>query len=254
MARFKSTVTDKGAEIWTRFTAEGRQLVLTHAAVGDGVAQVSPNTLSDLVNPIQVNAQIGEKTYVESVPPYMKIPVQVTNAGLTTKEYVREVATFALDESGKRFMFSYSWLDGEDSDNVLPPCSFLDHLSVEDEGDTIHIHDIAIVATTQENSSVVVEVGGGYNVTTSQMIAYAAPVVHGHDASEVTESTGENVESAQRRQDYDISAIKEQLDTGFTGTAVTHNFTSSQLSQWKGYDGTGLPEGILDVAANRLYL
>lgn len=254
MARYKATVTDKGAEIWTRFTAEGRQLVLTHAAVGDGVAEVSPNTLSDLVNPIQVNAQIGEKTYVESVPPYMKIPVQVTNAGLTKNEYVREIATYALDEGGNPFMFSYSWLDGEDSDNVLPPCSFLGHESVEDEGDTIHIHDVAIVATTQENSAVVVEVGVGYNVTTSQMIAYAAPIVHGHDASEVVESTGENVESAQRRQDYDISAIKEQLDTGFTGTTVTHTFTSSQLSQWKGYDGTGIPEGILDAAANRLYL
>jgi hypothetical protein len=31
MARFKSTITDKGAEILTRFTAEGRQLTLTHA-------------------------------------------------------------------------------------------------------------------------------------------------------------------------------------------------------------------------------
>lgn len=254
MARFKSTVTDKGAEVWTRFTAEGRQLILTRAAVGDGVAEVSPNTLSDLVNPIQVDAQIGEKTYVESVPPYMKIPVQVTNAGLVMKEYVREVAIYGQDEDGKQFMFSYSWLDGEDSDNVLPPCSFLDHESVEDEGDTIHVHDVAIVATNQENSAVVVEVGGGYNVTTSQMIAYAAPIVHGHDASEVTESTGENVESAQRRQDYDITAIKEQLDTGFTGTTVTHTFASGQLDQWKGYDGAGLPEGILDTAANRLYL
>lgn len=254
MARFKSTVTDKGAEVWTRFTAEGRQLLLTRAAVGDGVAEVSPNTLSDLVNPIQVNAQIGEKTYVESVPPYMKIPVQVTNAGLVMKEYVREVAIYGQDEDGKQFMFSYSWLDGEDSDNVLPPCSFLAHESVEDEGDTIHVHDVAIVATNQENSAVVVEVGGGYNVTTSQMIAYAAPIIHGHDASEVVESTGENVESAQRRQDYDISAIKEQLDTGFTGTTVTHTFASGQLDQWKGYGGTGLPEGILDTAANRLYL
>lgn len=254
MARFKSTVTDKGAEVWTRFTAQGRQLVLTHAAAGDDVAEVSANTLTDLVHPIQVNAQIGEKTYVEGVPSYMNIPVQVTNAGLQKKEYVREVATYGQDENGKTFMFSYSWIDGEDSDNVLPPCSFLEHESVMDEGDTIHIHDVAVLATTQENSSVVVEVGGGYNVTTSQMITYAAPIVHGHGASDVSESTGETVESAQRRQDYDISAIKEQLDTGFTGTTVTHTFAPAQLNQWKGYGGTGLPEGILDTVANRLYL
>lgn len=254
MARFKSTITDQGAEVLARFTAEGRQLALTHAAAGDGVAEVSPNTLTGLVHPIQVSAQIGEKTFVEGVPSYMKIPVQVTNAGLEQNEYVREVATYAQDEGGTPFMFSYSWLDGEDSDNVLPPSSFLDHPSVEDEGDTIHIHDVAVVVTAQENGKVVAEVGAGYNVTTSQMITYAAPIVHGHGASDVTESTGETVESSQRRQDYDLDAIKEQLNTGFTGTTVTHTFASSQLDQWKGYDGTGLPEGVLDTAANRLYL
>jgi hypothetical protein len=98
------------------------------------VAEVSPNTLTGLVHPIQVDAQIGEKTFVASVPPYMKIPVQVTNAGLEQSEYVREVATYAQDESGIPFMFSYSWLDGADSDNVLPPSSFLGEGSVGDEG------------------------------------------------------------------------------------------------------------------------
>ena len=124
MARFKSTITDKGAEVLTAFLAAGKQLVLTSAAAGDGVAQVSPNTLTALVNPINVNTQIGEKTFVESNPSYMRIPVQVTNAGLEAAVYVREVAVYALDENESPFMFSYSWLDGEDSDNVLPPCSF----------------------------------------------------------------------------------------------------------------------------------
>lgn len=256
MARFKSTITDKGAEILTRFTAEGRQLVLTHAAAGDGVAdpEISPNTLTDLVHQIQVDTQIGEKTFVEGDPSYMRIPVQVTNAGLENSEYVREVATYALDDEGKPFMFSYSWIDGEDSDNVLPPCSFLDYESVEMEGDTVHIHDVAVVVTNQESAAVRVEVSGGAFVSTSQMVAYAAPIVHGHAAGDVQESTGETVEAAQRRQDYDLSALKEQLDTGFTGTTVTHTFASGQLDQWKGYDGNGLPEGILDTATNRLYL
>lgn len=71
MARFKSTITDKGAEVLTAFLAAGKQLVLTSAAAGDGVAQVSPNTLTALVSPINVNTQIGEKTFVESNPSYM---------------------------------------------------------------------------------------------------------------------------------------------------------------------------------------
>ena len=256
MARFKSTITDKGAEVLTRFLAQGRQITLTRAAVGDGVAGdgVSPNTLTDLIHPIQVPAQVGEKTYVEGVPSYMKIPVQVTNAGLEESVFVREVATYAQDENGASFMFTYSWIDGEDSDNVLPPCSFLNEESVEDEPDTVHVHDVAVVVTNQENGAVSVQVAPGSYVTSAQMIAYAAPILHGHSASEITESNGDSVETVQRRQDFDIAAIKEQFDTGFTGTTVTHTFTPAQINQWKGYDGTGVPEGILDTAANRLYL
>ena len=236
------------------FLAAGKQLVLTSAAAGDGVAQVSPNTLTALVNPINVNTQIGEKTFVESNPSYMRIPVQVTNAGLESTVYVREVAVYALDENDAPFMFSYSWLDGEDSDNVLPPCSFQTEEGLAGEGDTVHVHDVAVVVTNQENSGITVNVGSGSYVTTAQMVAYAAPIVHGHDASQIEETTGETVETAQRRQDFDISAIQEQLDTGFTGTTVTHTFAPAQIDQWKGYDGTGLPEGILDTVENRLYL
>lgn len=123
MARFKSTITDKGAEVLTRFLAQGRQVALIRAAVGDGVAEVSPNTLSDLVNPVPLDTQIGEKTFIEGDVSYMKIPVQVTNAGLEAAQYVREVATYALDENGAAFMFTYSWIDGPDSDNILPACS-----------------------------------------------------------------------------------------------------------------------------------
>lgn len=71
---------------------------------------------------------------------------------------------------------------------------------------------------------------------------------------QAAETTGENTEQVQRRQDSDIEAIKEQLNTGFTGTTVTHTFAPAQLSYWKGYDGTGVPEGILDQTRNRLYL
>lgn len=254
MARFKSTITDKGAEVLTAFLAAGKQLVLTSAAAGDGVSQVSPNTLTALVSPINVNTQIGEKTFVESNPSYMRIPVQVTNAGLEAAVYVREVAVYALDENESPFMFSYSWLDGEDSDNVLPPCSFQTEEGLAGEGDTVHVHDVAVVVTNQENSGITVNVGSGSYVTTAQMVAYAAPIVHGHDASQIEESTGETVEAAQRRQDFDISAIQEQLDTGFTGTTVTHTFAPAQIDQWKGYDGDGIPEGILDTVENRLYL
>lgn len=145
-------------------------------------------------------------------------------------------------------MFCYGWLDGDDSDNVLPATSF------EEDADTVHIHDLAVFVTNQEAASVSVQVAPGSYVTREQMTTYAAPLVHTQGADTITETTGENTEQVQRRQDSDIEAIKEQLNTGFTGTTVTHTFAPAQLSYWKGYDGTGVPEGILDQTRNRLYL
>jgi hypothetical protein len=68
----------------------------------------------------------------------------------------------------------------------------------------------------------------------------------------VTESTGEDTEVVQRRQDFDIQALKEQVNTNFLSTTVTHTFALHQLDQWRGYNGEALPEGILDVARSRL--
>ena len=66
----------------------------------------------------------------------------------------------------------YGWLDGEDSDNVLPATTF------EEDADTVHIHDLAVFITNQEAAAVSVQVGVGSFVTTAQMTAYAAPVLH----------------------------------------------------------------------------
>ena len=93
---------------------------------------------------------------------------------------------------------------------------------------------------------------GGGNKTRKLDFSIADALAQGADT--ITETTGENTEQVQRRQDSDIEAIKEQLNTGFTGTTVTHTFAPAQLSYWKGYDGTGVPEGILDQTRNRLYL
>ena len=43
MAKFKSIVTDGGSEALTALIASGQKLILTRAAAGSGVAQVSPN-------------------------------------------------------------------------------------------------------------------------------------------------------------------------------------------------------------------
>ena len=254
MAKFKSIVTDGGSEALTALIASGQKLILTRAAAGSGVAQVSPNTLTDLVNAENVSVSLSEKELVEGSPSIMQIPVQVTNEGLEANVWIREIGVFGLDISGNEILFCYGWLDGADSDNILPPDSFLGRAGMDGEGDTVHIHDLAVFITNQEAAAVSVQVGVGSFVTTAQMTAYAAPVLHTQAATTINETTGETTEQVQRRQDNDIQSILEQLNTGFTGTTVTHTFVSAQLQYWKGYDGTGIPEGILDQSLNRLYL
>ena len=172
----------------------------------------------------------------------------MTNEGLDAPVWIREVSVYGKNIDGAEIMFCYGWLDGGDTDNVLPVTSFAE------DADTVHVHDLAVFVTNQEAASVSVQVAPGSYVTREQMTTYAAPLVHTQGADTITETTGENTEQVQRRQDSDIEAIKEQLNTGFTGTTVTHTFAPAQLTYWKGYDGTGVPEGILDQTRNRLYL
>lgn len=248
MAKFKSIVTDSGVEALTALIASGQGLNLTRAAAGSGVPDVSPNTLSGLINPEDVTANLAGKEFVDGTPAIMRIPVQITNEALEANVWVREIGVFGQDINGNEILFCYGWLDGEDSDNVIPATSF------EDGADTVHIHDLAVFITNQEAAAVSVQVGVGSFVTTAQMTAYAAPVLHTQAATTINETTGETTEQVQRRQDNDIQSILEQLNTGFTGTIVTHTFVPEQLQYWKGYDGTGIPEGILDQSLNRLYL
>lgn len=248
MAKFKSIVTDNGVEALTALIASGQGLNLTRAAAGSGVPDVSPNTLSGLINPEDVTANLAGKEFVDGTPAIMRIPVQITNEALEANVWIREIGVFGQDINGNEILFCYGWLDGEDSDNVIPATSF------EDGADTVHIHDLAVFITNQEAAAVSVQVGAGSYVTNTQLIAYAAPVAHTQAASTINETTGETTEQVQRRQDNDIQSILDQLNTGFTGTTVTHTFAPAQVANWVGYDGDGVPEGILDTSQNRLYL
>lgn len=110
MAKFKSIVTDGGSEALTALIASGQKLILTRAAAGSGVAQVSPNTLTDLVNAENVSASLSEKELVEGSPSIMQIPVQVTNEGLESNVWIREIGVFGLDISGNEILFAMAGL------------------------------------------------------------------------------------------------------------------------------------------------
>ena len=245
MAHFKSIVTDYGARILSEVLATGGKLTLTAAAAGKGRYSGDPAQITALAEPVNVKIDLGEMTYAEGTG-VAWIPVQISNEGLNSTIPIREVAIYA-SHGGASFIFGYSWADGADSDNVLEPSR-----SAE-SADTVHIQDVGLFITNQEAAAITVQLGGGSYISREELYVFAAEREHTHAAAEIVESTGESTEIAQRRQDYDIAAMKEQLDTGFTGTTVTHTVAATELENWTGYDGTGYPEGIYDESAARLY-
>lgn len=248
MAHFKTIITDAGADVFTHLMSSGNPLVLHKAMVGDGVSSGDNSKLTALVNQRPVDVALGERTFEEGPPSYMTIPIQVTNAGLAAPVYVREMGLFCLGESGEDVLFSYSSLEGGDSDNVLPATT------LGAKSDTIHLHDVTIIATNQVNANVTLVLSQTATVTRAQLMEYAAPIGHMQSAETIMETVGKTVEANQRRQDYEIQALQEQLDCGFSGTTAQHTFEAGQLEKWAGYSGTGLPEGVWESGANRLYL
>lgn len=247
MARYNSTITSYGSQLLTGLIALGEPLTLTRAAVGDGIPGKSPEEMTALVSPrSDIQVSMGEKTVVEGSPAMICIPVQTSNRDLTVTRYVREIGLFAASGDSE-VLFAYCWLEGDDIDNAMGVSG------LPGEADTIQLHDVGLFVTNQEAEAIHVQMSGGTFVSRSFVETYAAPKAHIHQAQEITESTGESVEIAQRRQDYDIAAMKEQLDTGFTGTTLTHTVAASELEQWTGYSGSGYPEGIYDKNTERLY-
>ena len=248
MAHYRSIVTNTGLTRLAAIVAQGKQLILTRALVGTGRNSTDAAATTALVSPVTADVATGDMvTAASGENTVIRLPVEVSNLGLTSPLPIREVGIMARDEKGE-FLFVYSWLNGPDTDNIIP-------VSLTDgSADTKHIQDVAVLLTNQEAAVITVEISAGSTVTESRLIEYAATKDHRHAASEIDESTGENVEAAQRRQDIEIAALKEQLDTGFVGTTIIHTFKSNELGYWKGYDGTGYPQGIYDVANVRLYV
>ncbi len=245
MAYFDSVVTNYGAQILADIIANGGTLQLTSAAAGKGRYTGNPANITALVDPVTIPVDMGEKSF-DSVNGVVRIPVQITNQGISQSVPIREVAIYGT-HNGSSFIFGYSWLVGDDSDNIIDPSRSAD------SADTIHIQDVGLFITNQEAASITIQIGGGTYVSQNELHIYAAEKDHTHQASEISETTGESTEVAQRRQDYDIASIKEQLDTGFTGTTLTHTVKAAELDEWTGYTGSGYPEGIYDDTNARLY-
>ena len=171
MAQFHSIVTTVGCEVLTRFLAEERLLTLTAARVGTGrIGSGEPAARTELVSPASVDARLGVRQFSGGEPPVMLLPVQLTNKELTAAVPVRELGIFGEDENGDEFLFCYSYITGDDTDNVLPVPEF------DGEFDTVHTHDIAVLLTNQQQAAIEVTFCPDAMLTAAELAAYAVPL------------------------------------------------------------------------------
>ena len=121
MAHFKSTVTNIGAEKLAAIVAGGGKLSLTRAAVGSGRTDSDRAAMTALVKEENAEIQTGDMTVTTTADgmTVMRLPVQVTNKGQTAPLPIREVGLYSQDAEGE-YLFAVSWLDGEDTDNIIP--------------------------------------------------------------------------------------------------------------------------------------
>jgi hypothetical protein len=143
MARFKTILTDAGATLLTQALALQQTVDINSVKMGSGVYTGDQVELTELVTEVEVNSVLGDKEFIEGDPSLLKISVQTLNNGLTEPTPIREIGLFA-----DTTLFAYAWLDGEDTDNVLPP-----PLDIN-VADTMHQHELALFVTNQENASI----------------------------------------------------------------------------------------------------
>ncbi len=132
MAHFKSVVTDIGAQKLAAIVAGGGKLTLTKAAVGSGRTDGDRAAMTALVKEETAEILIGDM----------------------------EVTT-----TGGEYLFATAWLNGADTDNILPPPE------TPDTADTVHIHDVGVIVTNQEAAAIEVKMGLGGMATAEQLEA-----------------------------------------------------------------------------------
>lgn len=235
MANFKTYVTDAGRNLLTANIATNTATVFTKAIIGDGrLNGIDPYTITTEINPL-FEANLGSKELVTDAngKQACRIPVQITNKGLSNVVYIREITLYAKDNKGNDILFSYTEsTDVDDSINsISPPAS-----NVTD-ANQIRIIDIHVYLTQAEFDNIEVTVSSSALVAWSDVIHYAAPIIHRHQTNEIDNDLDSNgqITTLDRAQKEQWEAIKvlENLIKSKSDQAIQKSIDSKMPLQWK---------------------
>ena len=158
MARFKTILTNQGAAALTLAMYQGNKVSPDFAQMGSGIFDGPQATVTELVEPVAVDVRVMDREFVEAdgdTPSMLQISVQTFNTGLTELTPIREILLYANTNGGtdmtNAIPFAYGWLDGPDTDNILPPPL------MPGIHDTIHLHELALFVTNQEAANIEVK-------------------------------------------------------------------------------------------------
>lgn len=231
MANFKSVITDQGRDLVKQILANDGKLILTRAEIGDGIlsSSLDAHTLQTLLNQTAA-AQLGGKQLAGG---QVRIPVQMTNGGLTSSITIREVGIFAQSELGE-VLFAYAYTtDADDALNTLsPPVPGVTGFN------QVRIIDMHVYLDSIEYTSIEVKISSSALVTWDDVVGYAAKIVHTHTADEIMQSNGFTVEEWQEEQDKAIKTLTDKLDSG-TNSGVTAEIKPVEL-KWAVLNNMGI--------------
>lgn len=226
MANFIAVVTDVGRNILLSNITKDKPTDIHRAEIGDGTFLGSdPRKVVELIRATHA-AKVGGKGLGQDSQgnTSCRIPIQITNEGLQDTLYIREFGLYTKNDADQEVLFVYGYVTGnDDSINSLSPPS----LNVIDYNQ-IRIIDTNITLTDAEYANITVNISSSALITYGDMVAYAAPIKHRHEATEIDESIGKTVELHQRDQDDRITALENGAGKG---TRVT--LTTIPESNWK---------------------
>ncbi|MCL2357481.1 MAG: DUF6273 domain-containing protein [Defluviitaleaceae bacterium] len=151
MARFKTILTNRGATALALAMYEGGTVLPDFVQMGSGIYAGAQAEVTEIVTPLTVDVRIAGREFIEATggePSKLQISLQTFNTGLTTATPIREILLYANSNGGtdmtNAIPFAYAWLDGPDTDNILPPPL------TPGTHDTIHLHELVLFVTNQE--------------------------------------------------------------------------------------------------------
>ena len=205
-------------------TLTGGKLHFTRLQIGDGASN-DPVAMTALVSPV---ADVSLTLCRINTDNTVTIGGPWDNSQITEAFVFRELGLWAQDPDDPDAEVLYAYAYATEGPQTISTSN----------GEIIQ-KTIRLNVALGNDSTVTATLVPALCISREDMVEYAAPLGHGHTATEVTETTGRTVEEEQRRQDEVISFILQS----YGGSTFAWGFADNEIPGWN------IARGALDGGA-----